>query len=384
MHYIYVSGAIPEELNDSLGYSVAGNKFSINMARAIDDESKGNLTFVSTAPFPLNVDATSLEIWQGKPMLFAKRGKGFLVNELILRRNIKKLLLDIIRKHPGEAISMIVENSPFASSTAAVSLKKRFGLKLYSITIDTPFTKAFSSKGFAGRINKMLFACGINSLKKFDGIVSFTEDVKNDLQIDIPFCPFLIGCEENDVSESAPSVTDGRSAAYAGTLIYYNGICELVEAYAILGDDYKLDIYGYGPLENFVKEASRKHSNISFKGRFSPAETKKVLSSYDLLINPRIIDHTIENYTFPSKLIDYILTGKSVLTSKFKTLPEDYKEFIYTIDELAPKSIAYAVKSVYAEEIDERKHKAAIGIDYLKENQIYSKQAKKIIKFVEK
>ena len=382
MHYIYVSGAIPEELNDSLGYSVAGNKFSINMARAIDDESKGNLTFVSTASLPPNVDATSLEIWQGKPMLFAKRGKGFLVNELILRRNIKKLLLDIIRKHPGEAISLIVENSPFASSTAAVSLKKRFGLKLYSITIDTPFTKAFSSKGLAGRINKMLFACGINSLKKFDGIVSFTEDVKNDLQIDIPFCPFLIGCEENDVSESAPSVTDGRSAAYAGTLIYYNGICELVEAYALLGDEYKLDIYGYGPLEDFVKEASKKYSNISFKGRFSPAETKKVLSSYDLLINPRIIDPTIENYTFPSKLIDYILTGKSVLTSKFKTLPEEYEKFVYYIDSFEPCDFADSIKRVYEDSVDERNGRAKAGIDYLGQNQTYKAQIKNIIEFI--
>lgn len=384
MHYIYISGAIPEELNDKLCWSVAGNKFSINMARAIDARTGGNLSFISTAPIPSDIDVSSLEIWQGKPLLIAKRGTRFLFSELKLRRSIKKLLRHISTEHKGEEIAVIIENSPFAAATASDALKKRLGLRLYSITIDTPFTRDFSSRSIAGKINKALFDLGNRALKKFDGIISFTEDVKEDLQIDIPFCPFLIGMDEKDIPDKLLPINAGHNAVYAGTLICYNGIRELVGAYSMLGEDYKLDIYGYGPLEDFVKESAEKYPNISFKGRFSPRDTKEILSQYDLLINPRIIDSSIENYTFPSKLIDYIISGKSVISSAFKTLPEEYKEFIYIFEDMTPEKMASDIRLLYSDTLEARQKKVDAAIEYLKKHQTYKKQAEKILEFIKK
>ncbi len=384
MHYIYISGAIPDGLNDALGWSVAGNKFSINMARAIDGLTGGSLSFISTAALPESIDASVLEIWQGKPLLIAKRGKRFLFSELKLRRSIKKLLRHISTDHKGEEIAVIIENSPFAAATASSTLKKRLGLRLYSITIDTPFTRAFSASSIAGKINKTLFNLGNRALKKFDGIISFTEDVKEDLRIDIPFCPFLIGMEEKDIPEKLMPINAGHNAVYAGTLIYYNGIKELVGAYSMLGEDYKLDIYGYGPLEDFVKESAEKYPNISFKGRFSPGDTKQILSKYDLLINPRLIDSSIENYTFPSKLIDYMLSGKSVISSAFKTLPDEYKEFIYIFEDMTPEKMASDIRILYSDTLEARQKKATVAVEYLKKHQTYKKQAEKILEFIKK
>ena len=382
MHYIYISGTIPEELNNALGWSVAGNKFSINMAHAIDARTGGNLSFISAAPIPSDIDVSNLEIWQGKPLLYAKRGKGFLFSELKLRRSIKKLLQRISVEYAGEGIAVIIENSPFAAATAALALKKKLNLQLYSITIDTPFTRTFSAKSLVGKINRALFQMGNRALKKFNGIISFTENVKEDLQIDIPFCPLLIGCNEDDIPTSLPGISDGKNAVYAGTLIYYNGIKELVGAYAALGEDYKLDIYGYGPLEDFVREAVEKHPNISFHGRFSPSDTKEIFSKYDLLINPRIIDSSIENYTFPSKLVDYLLSGKSVISSNFKTLPLAYSDFVYLFSDMTAEKMAEDIHRLYSDTIDYRQQKALMAIEYVKSHHVYKKQVEKILKFI--
>jgi glycosyltransferase involved in cell wall biosynthesis len=383
MQYVYICGAVSEEMNDALGQSVAGNKFSLSMASALDASCGGNLTFISTAMVEQSVvDAWGGEAWEGKKLHLAKRGKRFVLAELKLRRSILEMISRIKKAHPGEQITVFLENSPFAGATACVALKKRLGISCYSITIDTPFAGEFQERGIQGRINGWMFRQGRKALRHFDGLISFTEDVKRELQVDIPFCEFAIGCQKDAIPEEMPQITAEKTAVYAGTLIYYNGIRELLQAFTMLDPAYQLHIYGYGPLEKEVKEAAQKYDNIVFHGRFDPAETSQILSQYQLLINPRQIDPGIENFTFPSKLVDYILTGKSVLSSNFKTLPPEYRDFVYILRDMAPETIAEGVRSVFEDAPAIRQTRGQAGIRYIKENQTYDKIADKIIIFV--
>lgn len=389
MKCVYICGATPAIINDMQGASVAGNKFSLNIARALDNALGGELIFFTTASLSDEQYRLSKgEIWKGKKLNVLKKGKRFLINELVQQRSLAKALRSIRKKYKNEKITVIIENSPFVTAPVCAKLKKRLDLSIFSITIDTPFTQAFSSNGIRGRINKWKFEKGIRSLKHFDGLISFTEDAEKELQINIPFCKLAIGCEESKIMDSE-HLPEARSEApfktvYAGTLIYYNGTKEILDAFANLPPKYELHIYGYGPLAGDVEKMAEKHENIVFHGRFSPEDTTDILSSYDLLLNPRIIDPSIENFTFPSKLVDYLLTGKSVLTSKFKTLPEAYYDFVYTIDELSAEGIAEAVESVFSEDSETRRKKSEMGLKYLKNHQTYDKIAKSIIDFMEK
>ena len=387
MKYVYICGASPAIVNDMQGASVAGNKFSLNIARALDKAVGGELIFYTTASLSdEQYKLASGEIWQGKKLNILKRGKRFLINELVQQRSLARALRGIRKAYKNEKITVIIENSPFVTAPVCARLKKRLDLSIFSITIDTPFTQSFSSSGIRGRINKWKFEKGIRSLKRFDGFISFTEDAEKELQINIPFCNLAIGCEEDKIM-NIDQLPAARSEApfkvvYAGTLIYYNGTMEMLEAFANLPPKYELHIYGYGPLARNVEEMAKKHENIVFHGRFSPEDNTDILSSYDLLLNPRIIDPSIENFTFPSKLVDYLLTGKSVLTSKFKTLPEAYYDFVYTIDELSAEGIAKAVESVFSEDSETRRKKSEMGLKYLKNHQTYDKIAKEIIDFI--
>lgn len=388
MKYVYICGASPAIINDMQGASVAGNKFSLNIARALDKAVGGELIFYTTASLSdEQYKLASGEIWQGKKLNILKSGKRFLINELVQQRSLARALRGIRKKYINEKITVIIENSPFVTAPVCARLKKRLDLSIFSITIDTPFTQSFSSSGIRGRINKWKFEKGIRSLKHFDGLISFTEDAKKELQINIPFCKLAIGCEEDKIM-NIDQLPAARSEApfkvvYAGTLIYYNGTKEILDAFANLPPKYELHIYGYGPLAGDVEKMAEKHENIVFHGRFSPEDTMDILSGYDLLLNPRIIDRSIENFTFPSKLIDYLLTGKSVLTSKFKTLPEAYNDFVYTIDEMSAEGIAKAVEGVFSDSAEARRAKSAMGLTYLKNHQTYDKIAKEIIYFTE-
>ena len=382
MQYVYICGAVSEEMNNALGRSVAGNKFSLNMAKALDDCCSGNLTIISTAAVAQStVDEWGGEIWSGKKLHLAPRGKRFFLAELQLRKSIWQLLEQVRKDHPDEKITVFLENSPFAAATACAAFKKKFYISCYSITVDTPFAGNFRGTGILGRINGWMFQQGRKDLKCFNGLISFIEDVKKELQVDIPFCPFAIGCQRDAIPRQLPEIKAEKTAVYAGTLIYYNGTRELLQAFAMLGPEYQLHIYGYGPLEEEVKEAAQKHSNIVFHGRFAPEDTAQILSQYQLLINPRHIDPGIENFTFPSKLVDYILTGKSVLSSDFKTLPPAYREFAYILEDLQPETVAAGVRKVFDDPPALRQARGQAGIDYIKENHTYDKIADKIIRF---
>ena len=354
------------------------------MAKALDACCDGNLTFLSTADIGRNyADSRSVDIWPGKKLYLVPRGKRFFLRELQAIKNIVQMVLQMHKAYPGEKITVIIENSPFAAAVACAHLKKNTDVSCYSITIDTPFTRTWRKVGIRGCINSWMFTQGRKALQYFDGLISFTEDVKKDLQVDIPFCSFAIGCQSDAIPHQLPMITDEKTAVYAGTLIYYNGILELLQAFSMLGKEYQLHIYGYGPMEAEVKEAAKKHSNIHFHGRFAPEDTAHILSQYQLLINPRHIDPGIENFTFPSKLVDYILTGKSVLSSNFKTLPPQYRDFVYILEDMRPEMIADCVRNVFAEELEIRHVRGQAGIRYIQNNQTYDKIAEKIISFSE-
>ena len=354
------------------------------MARALDKCCGGDLIFISTTWIKGDLGAKlGGEIWPGKKRLVARRGKRFVLEQLKLRKNIMRLLRQIRVEYPKEKMVLFLENAPFAAATACAALKKELGISCYSITIDTPFAGEFKAKGIKGRINKWMFDRGLKSLHRFDGLISFTEEVKDDLRVDIPFCSFSIGCNPDSIPEQLPEIISEKTAVYAGTLMYYNGIQEMLKAFVLLGPEYQLHIYGYGPLEREVERAASEHSNIVFHGRFDSSNTAEVLAKYQLLLNPRRIDPAIGNFTFPSKLVDYILTGKSVLTSRFKTLPPQYWDFVYTMEDTSPEAIAEGIRKVFDDPIEIRQARGRAGIAYIKEHQTYDKIAGKILSFTE-
>ena len=387
MKYVYVSNAVPERVCNHKKSSVAGNKFSINMARALNKMSGDSVEFISLSQVEKDLldELNAHEIWDGKKYQQIKRGKHFLISEFAqafrLFYYIKKLT-----KNRKEDYTVIIENSPMGAALCCATLKKIYKIPVYSITIDTPFTASLSSKGILGRINFWKFWVGQRQLKHFNGIVSFTKDVCNELEINIPCFEFAIGCEEKniplnttefDISDDYP-----RKVVYAGTLIYYNGIIEMLDAFADLGEEYQLHLYGYGPLENLVIEKAKTYSNIIYHGRFDPDRTKEILTGADLLINPRVLDPYIENFTFPSKLVDYIISGKNVLSSKFKTLPEEYEEFLYLMDAVSKENICNGVKAVFSESKEKRKRRIKEGITFIRNYQTYDRIAENLICFM--
>jgi glycosyltransferase involved in cell wall biosynthesis len=147
-------------------------------------------------------------------------------------------------------------------------------------------------------------------------------------------------------------------------------------------DDYELNIYGYGPLEDEIREYSSTVENILFGGRIDYDELLFKLSEADLLINPSLTDDPSMDFSFPSKLTEYILSERPVLTTRFSSLPSQYLSFVFLIEDETPEGIHDAIINVLNESEKVIKEKITHGVEYIKKFQNWNTISDKTIDFL--
>jgi glycosyltransferase involved in cell wall biosynthesis len=104
---------------------------------------------------------------------------------------------------------------------------------------------------------------------------------------------------------------------YQGIMSPGRGIEMLLEVFAGFGDERQLVCMGYGPLEEVVKEAAHRHSNIHFMPAVPPHLVKEYTVDAD--IGLALIENTCLSYYLcaPNKLYEYAACGVAPIVSDF-------------------------------------------------------------------
>jgi glycosyltransferase involved in cell wall biosynthesis len=76
-----------------------------------------------------------------------------------------------------------------------------------------------------------------------------------------------------------------------------------------------LHVCGHGGLSDHLKQLSARQANIRFDGLLRPLECLDWAQKVDVLINPRPPAMGLEN-SFPSKVFEYAMTGKAILSTR--------------------------------------------------------------------
>lgn len=135
---------------------------------------------------------------------------------------------------------------------------------------------------------------------------------------------------------------------YAGGLSAAYGVDRLVEAVLGLEDKIlvRLKLFGRGDQEDRVRELSATNSRIFYGGFVDTVTLIPELRDADLLINPRPTTESFASLSFPSKLIEYLATGRPVLTTRITSIPEHLKDHYYFIEDETVQGIRDAIKAV--------------------------------------
>jgi len=217
---------------------------------------------------------------------------------------------------------------------------------------------------------------------KFDGYIFLTEYMNKDInKYNKPYI-IIEGIVDKDNSSQQKKYKE-KVCMYAGGLYEKYGIKVLIEAFKEINiKDAELHIYGFGELEQYIKNLKIK--NIKFFGNISNQKIVEEEKKATLLINPRYSNEEYTKYSFPSKNIEYMSSGTPLLTTKLKGIPEEYNDYLYFIEKENKISIKEKLEEILSKDYEELNKKGLEAKKFVMNNKNKVKQAQKIIKLIEK
>jgi len=217
---------------------------------------------------------------------------------------------------------------------------------------------------------------------KFDGYIFLTEYMNKDInKYNKPYI-IIEGIVDKDNSSQQKKYKE-KVCMYAGGLYEKYGIKVLIEAFKEINiKDAELHIYGFGELEQYIKNLNIK--NIKFFGNISNQKIVEEEKKATLLINPRYSNEEYTKYSFPSKNIEYMSSGTPLLTTKLKGIPEEYNDYLYFIEKENKISIKEKLEEILSKDYEELNKKGLEAKKFVMNNKNKVKQAQKIIKLIEK
>ncbi|MBR4762217.1 MAG: glycosyltransferase [Clostridia bacterium] len=254
--------------------------------------------------------------------------------------------------------------------------------KIPVITVVTDLPDMISQGGIARRINNRFFGA-------VDGFILLTEQMNT--RINQKNKPYIV-LEGHVDSSLAPAgdtekveLKDGiRQIVYAGSIHEKYGIKNLVEGFILANlDNCELHIYGNGDYAKELKAISTQYSSVEYMGVCDNAEVVNAEQSAALLVNPRPTAPEYTKYSFPSKNMEYMISGTPLLTTRLPGMPEEYYPYVYLLEDETPLGISDILREIFSHPFEERNEFGAKAREFVLQNKSNTVQAKKIIGFLE-
>ncbi len=256
----------------------------------------------------------------------------------------------------------------------------------YNVTVIITDLPEFYDLGKTSSLKRYLRA-GNNKriykyLKRANSFVVLTEQMTQPLNIGNRPYTVVEGIANGELLK--PAVPEKKSILYTGTLHKQFGILTLLEAFSLVEDpEAELWICGGGDSKAEVEAAAEKDSRIKFFGYVSKDKVAELQQKAFMLINPRQNDGEYTKYSFPSKTMEYMLSGKPVLMYKLSGIPAEYDPYLYYIEGNSADDMKNAICRIFESDSDEIAKRTEAAARFVAENKNSAVQAKKIIDLME-
>ena len=272
----------------------------------------------------------------------------YYIRDFMFESGIYQHLREIIEKQDHTTIYVYSLYIP--SLKAMTRLKKKYGDRIHYCLIipDLPGKYGLVRKGIKGIRDRAEFKDKMTLSNYADSFVFLTEAMK-DLFEPKPYTViegFLPDCSFDYSLKRVP-----KSVLYTGSLNRAYGFGTLLEAFSMISDpDAQLWICGAGDMEGAVKEAARKDPRIQFKGFLPKSEISALQTQCDVLVNPRTDEGEYTKYSFPSKTMEYLLSGSKVVMYRLAGIGDEYYQHIRVVEEHGPQAMASALQDAWTDE----------------------------------
>lgn len=201
--------------------------------------------------------------------------------------------------------------------------------------------------------------------------------------------PYVVveGLVDSEMKYAEPRpYPDGKlHVTYTGTLNAAFGVRNLVEGFMkTKSANAVLDLYGSGPMKNEMAAYMNKDSRVCYHGVVPIEEAVKAQQSSFLLVNPRPTSEEFTRFSFPSKNMEYMVSGVPLLTTILSGMPKEYHPYVFLLEDETAEGICQSLERILAMPIEEVRARGILAKSFVLENKNNICQAERVIKLIER
>lgn len=265
-------------------------------------------------------------------------------------------------------------------SIGALLAAKLFNKKNVGIVTDVPNFLASNNRKLSVKINNKL-------MNSFNSYVFLTEAMKDVIDCEnkkYVVIEGLVDCNMKDVENTLENKYKKKVCIYAGGIQKIYGIKYLTEAFIQANvPNTELHIYGSGDFEEELIDICKLNNNIKYFGVKPNDYVVKEELKATLLINPRPTNEEYTKYSFPSKNMEYMVSGTPVLTTNLPGMPKSYEEYVYIIENESVEGLKNTLQEILSKSSTDLYNKGYEAKKFVINQKNNIKQSEKIIKMIE-
>lgn len=363
MKYIFCGNMFSDAENDikkmRVPPPVSDHKYMSNIVRGLIENGQ-DVTVLNTPRIRYFPNYPSIFVHRSDFMLDGEKlgqNSGFvnlpLINYVTRTWSLKKGLRKMLRNIQDKEIALVCFNVFFPVVSCMAYAKTKYkNVHLCMITGDLPGNYGTRStlRGIKEIIAGYIGNRTNNLVKRFDSYGFLTRYMAAAMGVaDKPFVVIEGMYSENSEPIKVSPDTKDKMVFYAGAIRQEYGILHLLKAFSLIkGNEYRLVLAGgpNGDAVNEVKKYADHDNRISYLGYLTPSEVEKYQQSATVLVNPRTSEHAFVKYSFPSKNMECLASGKPYIAHDLICNPPEYREYIQCPADESDEALADKIAEV--------------------------------------
>ena len=308
------------------------------------------------------------------------------VKEFSYSRFVKKYIKKTVKK--DEKTAVVVCGMYRTLLRPARWIKKRYSSAVCTVVPDLPDLMSLYRRDYSGirkLVNKLDVRAGKNIRSCSDGYVFLSRHMNPLVNAEGKEYIVIDGmCADVKLNKSLKY--NGKPfVMYAGKISKTFGVDKLISAFLNSGiDGYELKLFGDGDYADEVRKIAEKEERICYGGVVPHEIILQNEQLATLLVEPRPSDTEIAKMSFPSKIIEYMMSGTPVLSTNLPCYSDEYLRYQYRIDDESVQGFTEALKKVLSFDPAALAAKGIEARGFILENKTVAVQCKKISDFAER
>ena len=195
-------------------------------------------------------------------------------------------------------------------------------------------------------------------MQRLAGIIAMTTDLGEKLA---PGRPTLV-MPTIRLSTASPVTTNPHNSdgstfniVYTGKLCHSYGLDLLLDTFKQANrSNWRLLISGWGEMEDVVREFARDNSQVEYLGLLNSEELSQLRQQADVFVNPKLTSASTSSLAFPSKIVEYLSTGKPVISTDLPIFNRGFRQHLIIAQSDSPEELIRCLDDVMSWDDDQR------------------------------